>query len=270
MVATTQKEGGRGVSLGDIVLVTILAMAWFFLVQVSSSFVIVGMMAIAWFMVSIYVISRFTGFLSYIKLLVPTWTMSYLISLPIWFLLFAVLPEKATSSSIASTITEQGKYLIDKIIPIQYLDWIINSPFFAITESLIVVFLVALFFGVAYSGKKLGKDNKSGQLAAIFLVAGFASMLHTGVALMRASSGDFSFTVVLIHQLIAFFVMIILGLVFGAPGVIAPHMAKNDIVYAASGLWWVSLLICILLDIISLISAGKSGTSKLKKIGGFT
>ena len=242
-----------GVTLGDIIFVLLIAMGWFFLVQVSSSFVVIAMSGVAWFMVTIYIISRFTGFLSYMKLLRPTWTMSYLISLPIWLLMFAILPIQ----KLPSAITEGSRYFLDQIIPPATMDWVVNSLFFAITESLLVVFLISLFIGVAMKKNgRLTRENKRGQLAAIFLVVGFASLLHTGVALNMAEAGQFSLTVVLVHQLVAFFIMAIMGMIFGAPGIIAPHMAKNDLVYASVGLWWISLGICIVMDIISIFSPG--------------
>ena len=248
-----------GVSLGDIIFVLLIAMGWFFLVQVSSSFVVIAMSGLAWFMVTLYIISRFTGFLNYMKLLRPTWTISYLVSLPIWLLMFAILPVQ----KLPSAITEGATYFLDKIIPPPVMDWVVNSLFFAITESLLIVFLISLFIGVAMKNKgRLTKENKNGQLAAIFLVVGFASLLHTGVALNMADAGQFSFTVVLVHQLISFFIMVMLGMVFGAPGIIAPHMAKNDLVYASVGLWWISLLICIVMDIVSIFSSG----GKVKKV----
>jgi len=264
-MSSSVKKGG--VTLGDIIFVLLVAMGWFFLVQVSSSFVVIAMSGVAWFMVTIYIISRFTGFLSYMKLLRPTWTISYLISLPIWLLMFAVLPVQ----KLPSAITEGASYFLDKIIPPATMDWVVNSLFFAITESLLIVFLISLFIGVAMKKNgRLTRENKRGQLAAIFLVVGFASLLHTGVALNMAEAGQFSLTVVLVHQLVAFFIMAIMGMIFGAPGIIAPHMAKNDLVYASVGLWWISLLICIIMDIIAVFSSGGSKKEAINKELSFT
>jgi len=269
MPSIMDRTGGEGVSTGDIIIVLLISMAWFFLVQVSSSFVVVAMSGVAWFMVAIYIISRFTGFLSYMRLSKPTWTISYLISIPIWMLLFSVLP----AQKLPSAITEGSKYILDQIIPPQVLDWMVNSLFFGITESLLIVFLVAFFIGIAV--KKSGKmniGNSKGELAAIIFVAAFSALLHTGVALLSASSGNFNLTTVLIHQLVAFFIMIILGMFFGAPGIIAPHIAKNDLVYSAVGLWWVSLLICIIIDLTALFAGGKGGAKRQIKdtVGRFT
>jgi len=251
---SSSKEGG--VTLGDIIFVTIIAMMWFFLVQVSASFVIVAMSGLAWVLVSIYIMSKFTGFLSFMKILKPTWTIGYLITLPIWYLLYAILPEK----QLPSAITEGATYTLSSLIPQNFLEWWVNSGLFAITESLLVGFLIALFIGVAVkssSGKTLGSSNKSGQLASIIMVASFSALIHTGVALARMNAGEFSLSVVLIHQLITFFILIILGLFLGLPAVISGHMSKNDIVYASFGFWWISLLICIIMDAISIFSSGK-------------
>lgn len=262
-------ESVKGVTLGDIIFVVIIAMIWFFLVQVSASFIIVAMSGLAWVMVSIYIISRFTGFLSYIKVLKPTWTIGYFASLPIWFLLNLFLPEK----KLPSAITEGATYTLSSIIPSNVLEWFVNSDMFAITESLLVGLLMALFIGIALrksSGRLVGSSNRGGQLASIFLVAGFSALLHTGIALARMNAGEFSLTIVLVHQLIAFFVMIMFGMFFGLPSVISSHMSKNDIVYASYGFAWINVLICIVMDLISMFSKGKkSALSSIKNLGSF-
>jgi hypothetical protein len=194
------------------------------------------------------------------KLTTPTWTISYLISLPIWLLLFSVLP----ANKLPSAVTEGSKYILDKLISPQVLDWMVNSLFFAITESLIVVFLFAFFIGITVRGsQKINQTNKRGQLATIVFVAAFVALLHTGIAIVSSVSGGYNLTIVLVHQLVAFFIMIIMGSFLGAPGIIAPHMAKNDLVYASVGLWWVSLLICILIDAYSLITNKRAGNKQL-------
>jgi hypothetical protein len=260
MPPINSSSNSKGVTIADIVIVLLLTMAWFFLVQVSSSFVVVAMSGAAWFLVAIYIISKFTGFLSFMKLTTPTWTISYLISLPIWLLLFSILPVNKLPSAVA----EGSKYILDQLIPARVMDWMINSLFFAITESLIVVFLFAFFIGLTLNKTQgMGTRNKKGQLAAIIFIASFAAILHTGIALISSASGGYSLTTVLIHQLVAFFVMIIMGFFLGAPGIIAPHMAKDDLVYADVGLWWVSLLICIIIDIYSLIANKKEGNKQL-------
>ncbi len=263
------KENNEGVTIGDITFVTVIAMMWFFLVQVSGSLVIVAMSGLAWVMVSIYMISRFTGFLSYLKVLRPTWTIGYLITIPVWFILYAILPEQ----KLPSAITEGATYTLSSLIDKNFLEWWVNSGLFAITESLLVGFLMALLMGVALKksgGRTMGASNKSGQFASILVVAGFSALLHTGIALARANAGQFSLSVVLIHQLITFFILIIAGLFFGMPAVISGHMSKNDIVYASYGFWWISLLICIIMDLISIFKGGKKEAIKsIKGIGGF-
>jgi hypothetical protein len=261
----TEKQSNNGrVSIGDIIIVLVLAMLWFLLVQVSDSFVIVAMSGLAWFIVAMFFISKYTGVLSYLKLLKPTWTISYLISVPIWYLVFAILPQ-VKGSSLASTISQEGINLLSKILPMNIIEWFLNSWMFGSTESLLAILLIAIFIGVA-SSKSRFKTNNKGTIAAIFIVVGFMALLHTGIALLQDKG--LGVTITLIHQLVSFFIMVIIGIFLHAPGLIASHVAKNDIVF---GFTYVSIIFCVILDIISLISSKRNPENKIiKKIGGFS
>lgn len=266
MVAT-ERTKSSGVNFVDITVVLLLAMLWFFVVQVSPTPIVIAMSGVIWFLLTIMVVSRFTGFLSYLKLTKPTWTISYFISIPIWQIVFAFLPQEKLSSAVSN---EGSTAIIGKIVPEYIFNWGVNSFMFAFTESLLIVFLVSFFIGVAINKSRLAGQNKSGQIYAILLVAGFASLLHTAVAISLKEAGTFSITVVLVHQLVAFFIMIIMGMFFGAPAIISSHIAKNDLVNAIGGLMWISIIFCIIMDVVSMIVSPREKNTLISKERNFT
>jgi hypothetical protein len=258
MVSIKRGSNSQGVSFVDISIVLALAMLWLFIAQISPTPIVIAMMSVSFFLSAVFIISRFTGFLSYLKLTRPTWTISYLGSLPIWYILFSILPEnKSAASSLASSVADSTSSIVGKIIPDYVYNWFVNGELFAFTESLILGFLLAFFIGVAFERAGPKRENNAGQFWAIVLISSFAAILHTAIAFLLAEEGSFSVSVVLVHQLVSFFVMALGGIFFGMPGIIAPHLAKNDIVFATPGLMLWTIAFCILLDIVSVIFSSK-------------
>jgi len=266
-MTNTERSKGSGINFIDITVVLLIAMLWFFVVQISPTPIIIAMSSVAWFVLVVFILSRFTGFLSWMKLTRPTWTITYLISVPIWYILFSFLPQEKIASAVSSGVATG---VIGRIIPEYVFNWFVNGWLFAFTESLLVAFLAAFFIGIALKKSTNINVNRSGQFYAIIFVVGFAALLHTAIAYLMAEAGTFSVTTVLLHQFVSFFVMVILGMFFGAPGIIASHIAKNDLVLAVGGLNLFSIGFCIVMDIISFVVSPKSETKLISKEASFT
>lgn len=251
---------GNSISWIDIFLLVILFMLWFLINQVWESLLAVIMLSVSLFMISIYLISKFTGFLGWIKLSVPTWTVSGIISYFIWSIYLNIIPTNS-QSSIGDSIT-QG--VLSKFFSQNDIVRLLQIVMFPSTEGLIIIFLFALLLGIALRNIKstgLGEYKKS-SIIPMFTVGGFGSLIHIGVAETLKKAGIMAFDISLWQQFLSFVIFIFFGIIFMAPAIITSHITKNLIIFGNFG-WTLGILIMFILIDIASIYANKQSSNKL-------
>lgn len=242
----------------DITLLFILFMLWFFIGQVWKDNLVGYMLTITGLMISIYVISSFTGFLSWIKLTVPTWTISAFISVLVWKFYLSIIPIKG---GVSSTLTESiSEGILTQIFNPDNIIRLLQIVLFVSTESLLMIVLFALFRGVSTRYKKNlnPQQLRKASIAPLIIIGGFGGLIHTQIANQLAQAGVIDFQISLWQQFLSFFIFGFTAIVFGAPGLITSHWIKNMIIYGTLPWWYGSFIFFVLMDIASLTIQGKS------------
>jgi len=237
-------------------------MAWVFMANAWKDPLANTMLGVSGVVLSIYLISRFTGALSFLELTRPFWTVSALVSIVIWNLVFAMLPVSSSSSTGATQAISRNmlEYFVSPDVATNFL----QSWLFPVTESLLVAVVVAFFVGVAYK-RGLGNPKRAGLgiVGAVLIGSVFGAILHISIAVTLAESGTVSPMVLFAHQLLSFFIFIAMGVFtpFGAVAIISSHIIKNALVFATPAIWIAIFSIFILLDVLSYIFAHKKEKS---------
>ena len=250
----------------DITLIVVLLMIWFLINQVWNDSLAGLMFSLSSLILGLYLTARFTGFLQYIKLSVPTWTISALIAIPVWAFYLTVIPSQSTSSISSENLTQgilTQFFNPDDIIRFMQI-WL-----FPFTESLFIIFLFAFFIGVAVRGLKpeLG-HKKQNTIIPLFIVASFGSLIHISVASKLEKSGIIKLGASLWQQFLSFFIFAFWGILFLAPGIITSHIVKNNLIFGTFG-WWIGIFsFCVAMDVGSIIINRKQGLS-LKSVNQF-
>lgn len=258
-----------GVNYIDVSVVLTIFLGWIFFLQVWDNTAAIAMTVVSGVMLLIYLLAMFTGFLPFLSLTKPFWTISLLGAYVVWNAVFTLLPSSVGADynfKLVSSVSESvSQNLLETFIPKETVNAILNGVWFPFTESLIVAFVAAFFIGVAMRKSRnksfVGKDGKSNRVRAIspvLFVSAFGAILHTGIALKLLSAGQLDFNVTLFHQFISFFVMTIGSMVVGIQWLIASHLTKNLVVVGTVGLWVVTIAYCVTMDLVSLFITRKS------------
>ena len=235
----------------DISLILLLLMSWILVSQVWADPIVNTMLTLSAVGLVLYIIAKFTGFLNFMKLTIPTWTISGLISLPIWYFYLTIIPTSGGTgaSSLSDSITEG---VLSRFFNPDSIVRFMQIIMFPSTESLWVIFLFAFFLGVALRKHKgVLQGHQSSAIGPLVIVSAFWSLLHSSVAEKLQKSGVIDFDISLWQQFLSFFIFIATGIVFLAPGIVSSHVVKNLIVFG-DATWFIGIfLIFILLDVLS-------------------
>lgn len=243
----------------DITLIVVLLMIWFLINQVWEDPLAGLMFSLAGLILGFYLTARFTGFLQYIKLTVPTWTISALIAIPVWAFYLTAIPTAGSSSIGAESLTEG---ILTEFFEPNNIIRFMQIWLFPFTESLFIIFLFAFFVGIAVRGLRpeLGQ-KKQNTIIPLFIVASFGSLIHLSVASNLEKSGIIKLGDSLWQQFLSFFIFAFWGILFLSPGIITSHMVKNTIIFGTFG-WWIGLFaFFVVMDVGSIIINRSQGLS---------
>src|SRR3990167_6017685 len=198
------------IGLIEIIFTLFLSVAWFITSRLWKGEVASFMFTISMVLITIYLLTRVSGILPFMELSVPTWTISAVMGIFIWKVLFAFLPDPTSSSSAVSP--ETGS-IFTQFFSSTSFNQFLQGWVVPVTESLFILLGVALVAGFAVGKERMGKlaSQKFNGLNALLVVliwAALASLLHAEVASQIAAEGTFQFNTVLIHQFVSFMVMI--------------------------------------------------------------
>ena len=253
-----------GVTWLDAAILVVLLMFWFLIARVWEDPLAGDMFSLTGTLLSIYLISRFTGFLGWIKFTVPTWTISGLVNIPIWAFYLSIIPvnTQASSSTLTNGITEG---ILSSLFSPDTIVRILQIYLFPITESLFVIFLLAFFIGLTNrKTSQVGFQRKSAILP-MFIVGAFGGLIHTAVATKLKETGVIDFTISLWQQFLSFFIFAFMGIIFMAPGVITSHVVKNLIIFGDIGWWILTLTIFVFMDVLIIYTSGPSKNTVSQK-----
>lgn len=256
-------KGSTGVNWLDMTFIIILFMSWLFITQVWESNLAVTLFSLTGLLLSVYIISRLSGFLQFIKISIPTWSISGLISIPLMFLLLAIIPSKSSvaGSSIAEKITEG---VLSQFFSQNGIVRFIQIYLIPITESLFIIFILAFFLGVASrKGQNFNSSSKK-SIAPLFMMGGFGALLHTSIAEALEKEGTITFGVSLGQQFLSFFLFAFMGLFLFAPAIITSHVIKNLIVFGTFG-WWIGTFAFFIIMDLAIITLTKNNSQQKKQ-----
>lgn len=257
-----KKRVSGGIDLVDIIFIILLFMSWVFIANAWKNPLANTMLAISSAILAFYLIAKYTGVLKFLEITIPSWTITAIVSIPIWMISFLVLPAPGNSFAGAQVTENALEFFISSASATTFLQgWL-----FPITESLLAGILVAVFISFGTRKGLTEKKKKGGIIAAILLISIFMSLLHISVAASLAQAGVYSPSVLFGHQLFSFGILLIIGVFTpaGIPGMISAHVAKNLLVYAgaSAGIWIGAFALFIIMDILSVVFArGKEKAS---------
>lgn len=257
------KPSSANVNILDFILLVVLLMSWFLVAQVWDNPLPNTMFSVTILYLVISIISKFTGFLKFTKISLPTWTLSAFISIPVWAFLLVIIPT-TDSTNVASTLsTSITEGVLSSFFSHNDIVRLMQVILFPITESLLIIFLFAMFGGLSSnSNNTVGKSTTPKLIIPLFIVAAFGAIIHIVVATNLNLTGDISFDISILQQFLSFFIFIATGIIFRAPGIITSHVVKALLIFGTTG-WWLAIFgIFILIDIISLL-LNKSSTKDI-------
>lgn len=243
-----------GIDFVDITFIILVFLAWVFVANAWKDTLSNTMLGISVLAFSLYFLSRFTGALKFLELTRPFWTISALISIPVWLISFALIPAPTNTFTPEAGVENALNYFIGQTSATVTLQGFL----FPITESILAGILVAFFLGVGQKRAANQKKQRLNVVAVVLLVSIAMSLLHISIVEDYAQAGVFTPGIVFGHQLLSFAIMLIFALLtpFGLPGLIATHIAKNLLVYGNSpGVWIAGFVFFITMDVMSFVFA---------------
>jgi len=250
------------VSFTDIVLLSLFLLLTILVTyawenRLSTVFLVFAALALV-----IYLFSNFTGFAgSFLDLKKPVWTISALLSIPVWIIINLI------PSSPADLEFAEGNAIV-QLFGQEFFNNITQVVVIGIAETIILVGFLLAVFASAQKGKQskmqLGKKFKGKNAAwLVIFVATIGALMHYVINLQLANE-TFSFGFLMIHQFVSFYVFALVAVTLGLPAAISSHMVKNALVYASPG-WFIALFIFfIVMDIISIRSAPNNAPKIVK------
>lgn len=268
MAKVFKKRQGGGVEYVDTAFIILVVMAWVFIANAWKDPLASTMLVVSVFACSFYLVAQYTGVLKSLELTRPFWTISGLLSIPIWYITFLILPAPA-----GSYIAPQG---IENTL-VFFLGGkgteIFVQTMFVIVESIMAGVIGGFFIGVGKERAKTRKKQEFNIIAVILMVAIFMALAHINFVVRVAQAGVYNPYILFGHQVLVFGILMI-GLVltpFGMPWLIAAHMTKTVLLVVAFGniwAWIVLIAFYIIMDIASYYLGSKKERQSYSQMGG--
>lgn len=246
----------RKITIFDVLLAAAFFIITFFVAQGWQNSLSNLFFTLSGVILVLYILGLLTGTLGFLSLSTPTWTISAILSLPLWLVVNAITPLGETSSS---SVQVSGDSALADLIGAEAFNWITQVPVVVFNETVILVGLLLLLFGLGarsaskkkLSGnfKQISKDGRTNGFIVLFIgLLGGLAHYAIGLAVFGSTA---SFSIFIVHQFISFFIMTVFGFIFGLPGAIAAHWVKNGLVYGGAVGLVVSLALFVVFDLIS-------------------
>lgn len=271
-MATIYKQG---VNYIDVLLIFIVGLLSLFISQSWLNPLADLFFTLTWVCVVIYVIAFATGLFKNLILRTPTWTITGLLSIPLW-LLVALIP---IPSSTGLSLDSQSALV--NLFGENLVNFFTQGIYIPIIETIVVVGFIVVFFLrqnnkdtsriITGFGKNKQTDKRYG-LVLIF-IALFGALIHysVGVKLLDVGIG---FDFYLLHQILSWFIFAFIALSpLGLGGAIASHIVKNSLVEISTGspvtYLIVTFAVFVMLDVIAVRTNKGEDTHKrvLKSTG---
>lgn len=260
MVRSIFKKRVGNIDFVDITFVIILFMFWVFMANAWKDPLSNTMLALCSVILTFYLIAKYTGVLKSLELTRPVWTLTALISIPIWLFTFYILPPAGGDLPASAIVPNMVEFFIkpeSATIALQVFG-------FAIVESIIAGILAAFFIGV---GKKRAQGNVKKQkyniIGVILMIAIFMAFLHISLTVKLAEAGVLPPEIMWGHQILSFGLLLIgfaiFNPLFAMVIMVAPHITKNLLVYGSgnTGAWIAAITFFIVMDVMSFFFAKK-------------
>jgi len=244
----------------DITFIVVMFMIGIFIANAWKDPVSLIMLTITSLILAMFFLSRLTGALGFLEITKPFWTITAILSIFIWTLVFMFLPAAgvSTASGLATDVITQNT--LDFFLPAEISVNIIQSFYIPIVESLLVAFIVSFFAAVGIK-QSFGSRRRANSniVFAVIIAAVFGALIHIAIAVQLATIGVYDTSVIFGHQLLSFFIMVVIGVFTpaGTAGIIVSHVVKNLLVFGTPTVWIFSFVIFILLDILSFVFAAR-------------
>ena len=235
----------------DIIFIFFNLLIWIFIVNAWKDPIANAMLSISVFILSTYFLARFTGIFGFLEITKPFWTISAILSILVWNVVFKFIP--AIKSSVTAPSEAISRNMLETFVSASTSTSFLQIFMFPLIESLLIAVIVSFFVGFSRTGRGF---SGLALFGAILLTSVFGALIHIAVAVKLAEAGVVTQNVLFGHQFLSFFIFTGMGILFfGTPGIIASHIIKNALVFASVNLWYIIFAFFILMDILSIISA---------------
>ncbi|MFW9872649.1 MAG: hypothetical protein ACFFG0_06060 [Candidatus Thorarchaeota archaeon] len=258
------KTKGAGVTLVDVLIVLFMSIFTYFVAQAWDNPLAPHFVSIGFALIPIYLIAMFTGYFKILKLTRPTWTVSAIISIPIWPVISRL------SSSLSEQQFAENNPLV-RLFGVSFFNNAIQSFIVPFYETIILVGLIIgiilIFRNQNFDKSKsiiggLRREKRSIIPILLIFLGAVGGLFHYVIAFTLSDQQQIAFNTFMAHQFISFYIFALFSLIFGLSGGIASHIIKNLLAFGTAPIILGFFILFIILDIISLFTTPKAQSSR--------